>query len=553
MAKQHYCFLERFNNYFNRKIIKYDALSDYEEKAENYFIPVDANGNMTPFDFNPNDNITTEIIANGVPFDPDYFLLLDDDENIVSRWFVLEQKRNRQGQWLYFLRRDVLADSYEELNNAPLYVERGIINDYASPLLLNNEDLRVNQIKKREILLKDKTNCAWLVLYLKKGVLGNDHIGPDNNGKITINIPKNETFVYEELTTPIAQWQYFPYSQGSTYKVANSHTFSVAFNVLLASYQYSILNADNNTLGRFSAFNWDTNLSWGGHNESVYKALLNAQFVPNLSSLNSLANSSFGYNSSDNLSQYEGKIIKDSAGKYFKVTLAKISSEVNQKVTSLQSSLKALMTNCWNNATGHSDSPNDKCLTVRTNATLITVILDELTDLQTSVDVGAYTGHGTTDSALFDAVCLPYGDLDMFIGTEVSVDTHATADKSLKIMNSLATALTSENVLDLQILPYCPCQNLVNNDYFQEGGIYVPEDDADEVIEALYSGNVTDFLLVCHSMNITLDIEQAISISVSDDVPETYKTKYINDCTLLRLCSPNYNGLFDMRRSRTCP
>ena len=55
MAKQHYCFLERFNNYFNRKIIKYDALSDYEEKAENYFIPVDANGNMTPFDFNPND------------------------------------------------------------------------------------------------------------------------------------------------------------------------------------------------------------------------------------------------------------------------------------------------------------------------------------------------------------------------------------------------------------------------------------------------------------------------------------------------------------------
>ena len=148
MAKQHYCFLERFNNYFNRKLIKYDALEDYETNSQSSFIPIDDNGRMLPFDFNPNDNITTEIIVNDVPFDPDYFLLLDADENIVSRWFVLEQKRNRKGQWLYFLRRDVLADSLEQLKSAPIYVEKGIIKDFSSPLLTNNEDLRVNQIKK---------------------------------------------------------------------------------------------------------------------------------------------------------------------------------------------------------------------------------------------------------------------------------------------------------------------------------------------------------------------------------------------------------------------
>ena len=159
MAKQHYCFLERFNNYFNRKLIKKESLEDYQSASADSFIPVDANGNMTPFDFNPNDNITTEIIANGVPFDPDYFLLLDSDGEIVSRWFVLEQKRNRQGQWLYFLRRDVLADSLDTLINAPLFVEKGMIKDYQSPLLLNNEDVNVNQIKKKEILL---TKCKIL-------------------------------------------------------------------------------------------------------------------------------------------------------------------------------------------------------------------------------------------------------------------------------------------------------------------------------------------------------------------------------------------------------
>ena len=88
MAKQHYCFLERFNNYFNRKLIKYSEIDDYIAHSQNYFVPTTLNGDgtylNTLFDFNPNDNITTEIIVNDVPFDPDYFLLLDADENIRS-------------------------------------------------------------------------------------------------------------------------------------------------------------------------------------------------------------------------------------------------------------------------------------------------------------------------------------------------------------------------------------------------------------------------------------------------------------------------------------
>ena len=89
MAKQHYCFLERFNNYFNRKVIKYDFLTEYQAKSANYFIPLMPDGSMMPFDFNPNDNVMTEIIANEVPFDPDYFLLLDAEGKIMSRWLSL--------------------------------------------------------------------------------------------------------------------------------------------------------------------------------------------------------------------------------------------------------------------------------------------------------------------------------------------------------------------------------------------------------------------------------------------------------------------------------
>ena len=142
--KVNYCFLERFNNYFNRKLIRYADLQDYEDNSQASFIPLNSeNSNPALFDFNPNDNITSEIIVNDVPFDPDYFLILDpEDESIMQRWFVLEQKRNRKGQWTYFLRRDVLADSYNEVVNAPVYVERGIISDLNSPLLLNNEEMQ---------------------------------------------------------------------------------------------------------------------------------------------------------------------------------------------------------------------------------------------------------------------------------------------------------------------------------------------------------------------------------------------------------------------------
>ena len=554
MAKQYYCFLERFNNYFNRKLIRKETLEDYQNASVDSFIPIEANGNMTPFDFNPNDNITTEIIVNDVPFDPDYFLLLDADENIVSRWFVLEQKRNRKGQWLYFLRRDVLADSYEELNTVPIYVERGIIKDFESPLLLNNEDLRVNQIKKKEILLKDKTNCAWLVLYLKKGVLGNATIGPDNNGKITINVPADDTFVYETLTTPITAWQYYQYAT-TPYKAAKQYFFYVTYDQGLGGHIYSVENSNNNNINSVGSYNYHTGLSvpallYNGPTVEQQKTALNASFIPNLSTLRSATNTAFGYKGSDPLTAYNGKIIKDSQGKYFKVTVSISSSSLTSNVTTAQPALKTLMNNYWNNAFSRTDTANDKAFKVRVRFDSIVITLEELTNLQTVVDLGAYLGKGTKDSALFDAICLPYGDLDMFIGTEVSIDTHATAERSLAIMNSLATALTSENVLDLQILPYCPCQNLVNDDYISEGGIYVPEDDAGEVIQAIYNLAVTDFLLVCHSMNITLDIQQTVNITISDDVPETYKTKYINDCSMIRLCSPNYNGLFEMNLAK---
>ena len=165
--KLHYCFLKKFNNYFNRKIIKYNDIQDYIDHSDDSFIPVNSDGSMTQFDFNPNDNVITEIIVNDLNFEPDYFLLIDDESNIVSRWFVLEQKRNRNKQWLYHLRRDVIADNFNELLNAPIFVEKGMLRE-DDPFIVNDEGMSLNQIKKAEVKLIDKSRTAWIVGYLSK-------------------------------------------------------------------------------------------------------------------------------------------------------------------------------------------------------------------------------------------------------------------------------------------------------------------------------------------------------------------------------------------------
>lgn len=211
--------LKNFNNYYNRKIIKYEDSVNYTSRYEYRTLP--------NINFVPNDGILTEQIINwSEDFTPDY-LICEENGQIVSRWFVMEAVRTRSKQYKLSLRRDVVADNYDSLLSSPVYVEKGVISDSESPLLLNNEGLQVNQIKTKEILLQDKSKCPWLVAYLKKGMLGTEEL---TNG-INVNIPAAPgNFV--QLGTKIDQWEYYKFSQlsGSNWKnmiVADSIKFRI--------------------------------------------------------------------------------------------------------------------------------------------------------------------------------------------------------------------------------------------------------------------------------------------------------------------------------------
>ena len=119
---------------------------------------------------------------------PDYCLVYEPRPDaqggpyIHSRWFVKEVERTRKGQYKLALIRDVKADYENIMMKSPCFVEKGMINSVNNPLLLNSEGMRFNQIKQSEDFIKDDSHCAWLVGYVKKNIDSSDltNVNPIN-------------------------------------------------------------------------------------------------------------------------------------------------------------------------------------------------------------------------------------------------------------------------------------------------------------------------------------------------------------------------------------
>ena len=146
---------------------------------------------------------------------------------------------------------------------------------------------------------------------------------------------------------------------------------------------------------------------------------------------------------------------------------------------------------------------------------------------------------------------MPYGTVEEFVGWEVSQTFTTSKERSMKVMNAIATALSSQYVLDFQLLPYCPIQDVLNEYYDEEGRIAIVDEALENCMLYCYDQyGATDIILTCPRANMTFDINKSISFDIEDAVPESFKVKYVNDCTLTRVCSPNYNGLFEMNLAK---
>lgn len=162
-------FLYNYNNYFNRIVKRLETVAEYKLAAGTgkFFEVSNTNIDVT-------DGVNAKHVFN-LPktadtydnMSPNYAVITHTD-GTISRWYVLEAIKQRGKQYEVTLRRDVIADFLPLLQNSPIFVQKGML-PLSSNLIFNKESMTFNQIKKSEILLKDKTKSAWIVGYLARG------------------------------------------------------------------------------------------------------------------------------------------------------------------------------------------------------------------------------------------------------------------------------------------------------------------------------------------------------------------------------------------------
>ena len=152
-----YCI--SYNNYFNRTVKREETIAAYLGENNSNVRYSEAN-----FNFNPADGANTAITV-GRSENPandygDYLLVVENGE-IASRWFILDEDRLRGKQYKLNLRRDIVADYYEQVLNSTAFIEKGLPNK-DSALIFNSEGISLNQIKKGETPLIDDSRMAWI-------------------------------------------------------------------------------------------------------------------------------------------------------------------------------------------------------------------------------------------------------------------------------------------------------------------------------------------------------------------------------------------------------
>ena len=170
-----------YNNYYNRILKRESSLAAYLN-GRTYFKTNAAN-------FNRNDDIMTTHVIN---FPQEYgefegnYLIVAEDQTIISRWFIVENQYVRRSQLNLTLRRDLLADYYSEYSGSPFFCEKGLVN-YNDPYIFAQEEGDYNEIKTYEFSLDVGVGGPWIVLYFSQMI--RDEWAPEKGGSRRTQYP----------------------------------------------------------------------------------------------------------------------------------------------------------------------------------------------------------------------------------------------------------------------------------------------------------------------------------------------------------------------------
>ena len=516
-------YLLNYNNYYNR-IVKTTTLSNYKDNAYLLYTKTDYN-------FKPMDSCYTDIILNiSDTLNPDYLVVTETSngtESIASRWFILESSRTRGGQYKMRLRRDVFADYKSIVKNATFFCEKGYVAD-TDPLLFNSEGNTYNQIKTSEVLLKDSTNCAWIVGYcdykLFEGVTHH-----------AISINASEPAWSEAFTSEAALLTAYPGSDlNATWHggTAESTEFLLGYKPYQSTQNKNLIISSSQTRIENTAIGYSDSV----YNETVFFNAA-AVYAQDDAYMSGLVNSDKSYSSTNykNLLEANGKIVRvDTATpnvyKYYKLSMrTRVTSVENTISYATYPSVFSYLENFLEACADASiiDGYNNMLSTARARYDLnqYTAVWEDMTDSLTADIQDTIPRCATAPYYMF---VMPYFSCDFHDGSVLT----ANGAYSMPFVQSLI-ATVGTHVLDVQLLPYFPDQYLTN-----AGVIMIDEADPKAVTWLLDSNNNKKSFIYWGA-------PQTFNVNITKSIPTLPNKKIDNETRFCRLNAPNYSASFD--------
>lgn len=511
-------YLLKFNNYFNRRVKKLGSAGDYIAQA------VFATRNTA---FNYNDGVRAEQVINS-EVGCDYAVVTDpSDTVIVSRWFVMESQRLRNGQVRLSLYRDLFVDYADEIRGSTCFINKGFVPQ-TSPLIFNKENMGFNQIKQSETLLKNKLGTPWVVAYLSR------YDGEGNYNKFTGSFKSAALDKADYTLNNLNEYKYntvasFGYRYVNTLPSFNTfYTVGNSGYITYLSSPTTISTVDTWPLLEGPAVTKviDTPASAYNSIKAVYDA--GVELDP---SQNNLPWNTYTYTGTqagaDLLAAENGKIIKVS-DKYYRIRVNYGTTDITEvsgiwgRAIEPTSALGTEMTAKFFPSDNPIISGTPKHL-VKVPNTIpnITISYMEVDKALVNYNI-TYNGTYTRD-AVYEIIGTPLNNVTFNINstTQFSHD----GDIGLEWFQDIANRYKASGYcMDVQIVPYAPIDStdISSQEYFLCGN-------------SLETALAIGFKFPASSFTVA----NTVNIPLRDN------KKIGNECDLFRLCSPNGVGNFD--------
>ena len=529
-----------------------------------------------------------------------------------SRWFIIDSTLIRGNQYEFTVRRDIWVDHFDLCMNSTYFIERGYVNN-SNDLIFNDEGQQFSQIKKSQVELRDETYGPWIIGYIPrvtgkdsdftiKGIATADteditvaDITQEDWYQYTTNYVATDSGIslpYTLLACIPAQHQgtnavtyqrvfyeidlknkvgtndnlYIP---GHTYRpdgvVYPTDTWATYTNGVKSldctSSQYNTYKSD---YGWY--FESQLNINNGIQiNDSLYlnkwcdnmsdNALAYTQMMNEIGSQLNLNNSMADY-INNNL---KGKSIKDVAtGKKYTILVEEVEEMKKLNIsTNLNYRIRFLMPDDVSSQFGTLYKQVDDSTVKNNNLQVVYHIIKYKIKLQEAYGVQTDlprddASNGTIyrkhlEDAPYDMFAIPYTEhLTIKNGTNT---LNPNIKAGMAIASAFVTSLGDQVVYDLQILPYCPVRQYIQNDYtFDITG-------ADDtmirpIVDSANTSTILSYVFYCSSSQL-----ENIKLRDPNNNYLPYGitiTDYKQSCNLdlYRLCSPNFASIFEFNPAK---